>query len=196
MSEQHGGAVGRNSEIETYQDDVAHLSKRKFEEGRKKYGDSWTDAEPEYLIRRMEEEFYEFRQAVEHDRDEDGALEEVADMVNFGLMFLAQHREIHTETGDSMDESVSGDVRKWPHRYDTDTGHGRIDSGGLSADLPDEGEYDAAVIGPSRGMVSLSACFEDGNLKSYVAARLSPEQAREMADSLEHAADQTEDETA
>lgn len=103
--DRHGGAVGRNSEIETYQDDVAHLSKRKFEEGRKKYGDSWTDAEPEYLIRRMEEEFYEFRQAVEHDRDEDGALEEVADMVNFGLMFLAQHREMAGSLEHSADQA-------------------------------------------------------------------------------------------
>lgn len=82
--------------------------------------------------------------------------------------------------------------RKWPHRYDTGSGHGSINSGRLYTDLPSDGDYDAAVLGPSRGMISVSACFEDDKLESYVTARLSPEQAREMAESLQQAADQAE----
>jgi len=101
---QSTGDTDRNSEIETYQDDVAHLSKKKFRDSRAKYGDSWTNAEPEYLLRRMEEEFYEFRQAVEHDRDEVEALEEVADIVNFGLMFLSQHPAVDTGTGGGQND--------------------------------------------------------------------------------------------
>lgn len=86
-------AEDRNSQIHTYHGDVSHLSKQKFKRGQVKYGNQWMDADPEYLIRRMEEEFYEFRQAVEHDRDEEGSLEELADIVNFGAMFLAQHMD-------------------------------------------------------------------------------------------------------
>lgn len=60
----------------------------KHEQGREKYGDSWTDAHPDYHLRRMEEEFMEFRQAVEHYRDEDQAIEELADVVNYALMYV------------------------------------------------------------------------------------------------------------
>ena len=56
------------------------------------YGDSWRGASPEYLYWRFEEEFYEFRQAVESGADRDEAIEELADIVNFGLMFLERVR--------------------------------------------------------------------------------------------------------
>jgi len=73
--------------LETYRDELVRWSKDKMQKGRRKYGTSWHSADPDYLLRRMEEEFYEFRQAVEHDRDKEEALEELADMVNFGLMY-------------------------------------------------------------------------------------------------------------
>jgi NTP pyrophosphatase (non-canonical NTP hydrolase) len=90
MSDQLSDDTDRNGRIARYQGEVLGLSGVKFQDGREKYGDSWQHRDPEYLIRRMEEEFYEFRQAAEHDRSETAALEELADMVNFGLMFLIQ----------------------------------------------------------------------------------------------------------
>lgn len=61
---------------------------RKFDKNKSKYGDSWQEVEPKYLLRRMEEEFYEFRQEVEHNGTVEGAIEELADLNNFALMFL------------------------------------------------------------------------------------------------------------
>lgn len=74
--------------IRTTQDRVHDWMLRKFEKGRKKYGDSWKDVEPEYMWRRMQEEMMEFRQAVEHDKDAKQAIKELADIVNFGIMFM------------------------------------------------------------------------------------------------------------
>lgn len=85
--------VEPNDRIERYQNNVDHLMSEKWDQGRVKYGDTWVDSHPDYHIRRMEEEFYEFRQAVEHDRHEGAALEELADIVNYGLMFLALHAD-------------------------------------------------------------------------------------------------------
>lgn len=62
--------------------------KQKKVQSAEKYGNSWTHQhEPEYYLRRAEEEFYEFRQAVEHDRDLEAAMEELADVCNFALMY-------------------------------------------------------------------------------------------------------------
>lgn len=61
----------------------------KHKHGRQKYGDSWTGADPDYPLRRSEEEDLENRQAVEHDRDREKALEELADYVNYRLMYIA-----------------------------------------------------------------------------------------------------------
>ena len=65
----------------------------KNKQGRMKYGDSWVESHPDHPLRRMEEEFMEFRQAVEHYNDEEMAVEELADIVNYGLMFLVLHGE-------------------------------------------------------------------------------------------------------
>lgn len=66
----------------------AEAADEKYEGGVEKYGYAWHDADPEYLCRRMEEEFYEFRQAVEHYQDPEAAAEELGDFVNFALMYL------------------------------------------------------------------------------------------------------------
>lgn len=89
VSVSKGGSVmaSMSARFETFRDDVLRWSSRKMDKGRRKYGDSWVDASPEYLLRRMEEEFYEFRQAVEHDKDKQKAMEELADIVNFGIMY-------------------------------------------------------------------------------------------------------------
>lgn len=88
-----------------YSEQLPEAMDEKMRVGRQRHGDSWLDIEPQYAFRRMEEEFYEFRQAVEHDRDEMGAIEELADMVNFGLMFLAHERS--RDTGSSQNDSLS-----------------------------------------------------------------------------------------
>lgn len=76
--------------LEAHRASVGEESARKMEAGREKYGDAWLDEDPEYLLRRMEEEFMEFRQAVEHDKDVDAAIEEMGDIENFGLMYLVR----------------------------------------------------------------------------------------------------------
>ena len=78
-----------NDLIEEYHLFASRSAHEKWERGKGDYGDAWKDCDPEYMIRRMEEELYEFRQAVEHNRDEQEALEEIGDIINFGLMFLA-----------------------------------------------------------------------------------------------------------
>lgn len=82
-----------NRLFRTYQSTLDEKSEEKFHKGKEKYGDAWLDVEPEYLCRRMEEELYEFRQAVEHYRDDEEAIEELADMMNFGLMYLIREME-------------------------------------------------------------------------------------------------------
>lgn len=69
------------------------MSDEKFESGKEKYGDAWEDTDPEYLYRRFEEEQMEFRQAVEHYRDQREAMKEMGDMVNFGIMYLIKEME-------------------------------------------------------------------------------------------------------
>lgn len=94
-------AIGDSPEdlFDAYSDVLPKMMKAKMEAGRQKYGDSWVECGPKYMIRRMEEEFYEFRQAVEHDRDDAGAIKELADVVNFGLMFLS-HMEADDDEPD------------------------------------------------------------------------------------------------
>lgn len=60
----------------------------KFEDKKGQRGNYWKHEEPEYHLRRMEEEFYEFRQAVEHYNSPEDALEELADILNFALFYL------------------------------------------------------------------------------------------------------------
>ena len=67
--------------------DVRVSADVKYDKGKREYGDSWLDADPWYCLDRMEEEFFEFRQAVIHHQDPDSAIEEMADMLNYGLMF-------------------------------------------------------------------------------------------------------------
>lgn len=72
-----------------YRDELPTEMREKMSIGEHKYGNSWIHGEPDYFYRRMEEELYEFRQAVEHDQDYDKAIEELADIVNFALMYLS-----------------------------------------------------------------------------------------------------------
>lgn len=71
--------------------EVRQFADTKFISSKDKYGDSWQNCEPEYLYKRMEEEFYEFRQAVEHDQDKMKALQELADLNNFAIMYLIRY---------------------------------------------------------------------------------------------------------
>lgn len=79
--------------VNRHRDSVVDASVEKMLSGQEKYGDAWLDVEPEYLLRRMEEEYYEFRQAVEHDQDVEAAIGEMADVLNFGLMYLIRAQE-------------------------------------------------------------------------------------------------------
>lgn len=79
--------------LERYMGRLPEEMERKFERGREKYGDAWLEADPVYLRERMEEEMYEFRQSVEHYQDADEAVIEMADFVNFGLMYLVRSIE-------------------------------------------------------------------------------------------------------
>lgn len=75
---------------------IPDRARAKFNSARERYGDSWVNLDdPTYLLRRMEEEFYEFRQAVEHYEDPEMAFEELADIINFALMYivLSFHRQ-------------------------------------------------------------------------------------------------------
>jgi len=74
---------------------VLNKSEERFGRKQEEYGDSWVETEPDYLWRRFEEEMYEFRQAVEHKRDGEEAGEQLADALNFALMFYAR---VRTET--------------------------------------------------------------------------------------------------
>lgn len=68
---------------------LPEVMEEKHQYGRDKYGDSWTEAHPDYPLRRSEEEGMENRQAVEHYRSREKALEELADYVNYRLMYIA-----------------------------------------------------------------------------------------------------------
>lgn len=72
----------------------------KMQIGRERYGDAWTECDPDYLLRRAEEEFYELRQATEHDWDYDAAVRELADFANFALMYIAASRHAEADDGE------------------------------------------------------------------------------------------------
>lgn len=85
------------SMLEDCSEELPELIEKKRTLGYQKYSDMWTDASSYYLYRRMQEELYEFRQAVEHDQDKDEAMKELADVVNFGLMFLVVEQQYFEE---------------------------------------------------------------------------------------------------
>lgn len=87
MRANEGGGGEHNELMAKLRGEVRASARTKYDAGKQKYGDSWLDSEPYYHLDRMEEEFYEFRQAVLHDRDPEAAIEELADVVNYGLMF-------------------------------------------------------------------------------------------------------------
>lgn len=78
--------------LAVYQEQLPEAIEEKMAVGERRWGASWEDSHPDYMIRRMEEEFYEFRQQLEHKNGEIAAVEEMADMVNYGLMALALTR--------------------------------------------------------------------------------------------------------
>lgn len=78
---------------------ILQRARQKKWDARERYGDSWAWAhEPEYYLRRAQEEFMEFRQAVEHDRDKQQAISELADVLNYSTMYLL--RAFHDRDGD------------------------------------------------------------------------------------------------
>ena len=104
MNDACTGGNERERTMREIQDELPQMVESKWQQGQEKYGDAWLDADPWYCLDRMEEEFYEYRQAVVHHQDSEAALAELADLVNYGLMFAVLTGLYDTDT----DQEASG----------------------------------------------------------------------------------------
>lgn len=75
--------------FDVYRDALMRIADEEMEEGKAKYGDSWLNADPEYMWRRMQDKLNNIRYQTEHKIDEEEALEEFGHLINYITMYMA-----------------------------------------------------------------------------------------------------------